>query len=217
MQKLLQDALASGLLASCTIDSAPQQNSSLEPAKKKQRIEEDSKGWVQLDGIVLSQTEKDQLCNGEWLTDMHVNYAQALLKKKFPHIDGLKNTLLIQKKQERIKQGVQIIHTQGNHWIVASSLRCSKSEIEIFDSLYTPVNNDTQHLLLSLFETNGRPSIKMAETCKQVGTNDCGLFAVATATALAFGLDPVKVQQGSMREHLRKCFEEGSITPFPHS
>ena len=94
------------------------------------------KGWVQLDRTVLSQTEKDQLCNGEWLTDSHVNYAHVLLKKQFPHIDGLKNTLLIQKKQE-IKRDVQIVHTQGNHWIVASSLRCSESEIEIFDSLYT--------------------------------------------------------------------------------
>ena len=110
VQKLLQEALASGLLTSCSSDSAPQQNSSLEPAKKKQRIAEDSKVWVQLDGTVLSQTEKDQLCNGEWLTDRHVNYAHALLKKQFPHIDGLKNTLLIQKK---LKRGVQIVHTQG--------------------------------------------------------------------------------------------------------
>ena len=168
VQKLLQEALASGLLISCSSDIAPQQNSSLEPAKKKQRIEEDSNRWVQLDGTVLSQTEKDQLCNGEWLTDRHVNYAHALLKKQFPHIDGLKNTLLIQKKQEKIKRGVQIVHTQGNHMIVASSLRCSESEIEIFDSLYTSVDNDTQSLLLSLFETNGRPSIKMAETCDHI-------------------------------------------------
>ena len=138
MQKLLQEALASGLLTSCSSDSAPQQNSSLEPAKKKQRIAEDSKVWVQ---PVLSQTEKDQLCNGEWLTDRYVNYAHALLKK---HIDGLKNTLLM------LKRGVQIVHTQGNHWIVASSLRCNESEIEIFDSLYTSVDNDTQSPYLRL-------------------------------------------------------------------
>ena len=50
---------------------------------------------------------------------------------------------------------------------MASSLRCNESEIEIFDSLYTSVDNDTHSPLLSLFETNGRPFIKMAETCKQ--------------------------------------------------
>ena len=85
---------------------------------------------------------------------------------------------------------------------MASSVRCSESEIEIFDSLYTSVDNDTQSLLLSLFETNGRPFIKMAETCKQIGTNDC---AIATATALAFGLDPVRYSK-AVCENIFKMF-----------
>ena len=41
IDKVQKEALASGLLTSCSSDSAPQQNSSLEPAKKKQRIAED--------------------------------------------------------------------------------------------------------------------------------------------------------------------------------
>ena len=44
------------------------------------------------------------------------------LKKQFPHIDGWRETQLVHKKQERIRQGVQIIHSRGNHWIVASTL-----------------------------------------------------------------------------------------------
>ena len=44
------------------------------------------------------------------------------------------------KKQKKIKQGVQIIHSYGNHWIVASTLGCREDEIKIFDSLYTSVN-----------------------------------------------------------------------------
>ena len=51
------------------------------------------------------------------------------------------------------------------YWSV-SSLRCSEYEIEIFDSLYKSVDTD---VVLSIFETNGKPNIKMAEMCRQVG------------------------------------------------
>lgn len=52
---------------------------------------------------------------------------------------------------------------------------------------------------------------------KQKGGADCGLFAIAVATALCIGMDPTKLtfEQGKMREHLRLCFETGLLTPFP--
>ena len=117
--------------------------------------------------------------------------------------------------RNKIKQGVQIIHTRGSHWIVASTLESSKCEIKIFDSLYTSVHKDTQNIILSLLETNGKPRITMAEMSKQEGMNDCGVFAIAAATALAFGLAPVQLQKSGMRGHLLKCFEDGAMTPFP--
>lgn len=122
---------------------------------------------MQLNGIVLSQLDKNQVRDGRWLNDMHINYAQSLLKKQFPHIDGLKDTLLLHKKQEKMKQGVQIIHARGNHWIVASNLRGSNCEIQIFDSLYTSVHKDTQNVILNLFETNGKVNLKPV-VCSQL-------------------------------------------------
>lgn len=52
----------------------------------------------------------------------------------------------------------------------------------------------------------------------QSGGNDCGLFAVAYATALAFGQDPGRClfNQQQMRPHLHNCFLYGMLTPFPH-
>ena len=48
---------------------------------------------------------------------------------------------------------------------------------------------------------------------------DCGLFAIAFATALCNGVDPhgLSLDQGAMREHLVGCFEEGEMLPeeFP--
>ena len=36
------------------------------------------------------------LKNGDWLSDDHIYLAQELLRKQFPHIDGLQSSLLCQ-------------------------------------------------------------------------------------------------------------------------
>ena len=52
---------------------------------------------------------------------------------------------------------------------------------------------------------------------KQVGSSDCRLYAVAVATALAFGIDPTAsiFNQDDMSSHLKKCFEKQKMDPFP--
>lgn len=52
---------------------------------------------------------------------------------------------------------------------------------------------------------------------RQQGATDCGLFAIAAATALCCGLDPSTCQwdQEQMRNHLEICFLRGSMLPFP--
>lgn len=54
---------------------------------------------------------------------------------------------------------------------------------------------------------------------KQFGFSDCGVFAIAAATALCNGLDPSACQwiQADMRSHLEKCFSVGKMVPFPSS
>ena len=51
----------------------------------------------------------------------------------------------------------------------------------------------------------------------QSGGYDCGLFAVAFATALVHGEQSGRFQfdQNKMRQHLLKCLQEGEMTPFP--
>ena len=46
-------------------------------------------------------------------------------------------------------------------------------------------------VIFQLFETEDKPKINMLQLCKQEGGSECGLFAIATATALAFGLNRV--------------------------
>jgi len=51
----------------------------------------------------------------------------------------------------------------------------------------------------------------------QEGNVDCGLFAIAVATDLAYGNDPVNIifEQKKMRNHIFENLESGLLQPFP--
>lgn len=51
----------------------------------------------------------------------------------------------------------------------------------------------------------------------QVGATDCGLFAIAFAVALCFGMNPSKAifAQEKMRAHLIECLENQKFSNFP--
>ena len=55
------------------------------------------------------------------------------------------------------------------------------------------------------------------EIPQQVGSADCGVFAIAIATALASGSDPTEIifHQSEMRQHLAECFERKMMSAFP--
>lgn len=185
------------------------------PTRSTDFEQSDSDTWAQFNRIVLSQLDNDQLHDERWLNDKHINYAKSLLKKQFPHIDGWREMLLVHKKRERIKQGNQIIHTCGSDWIMASTLESSTCDIQILILFCSSVDKDTQSIILNLLEINGKPRLTVSGINKQEGAHDYGVFAIAAATALVCGSAPVQLQQGDMREHLLKCFEDGSLSPFP--
>ena len=59
--------------------------------------------------------------------------------------------------------------------------------------------------------------IEHMNTQLQKGGDDCGLFAIAAATALCHGEDPVefKYEQSLMRSHLHKAFKIQALLLFP--
>ena len=61
--------------------------------------------------------------------------------------------------------------------------------------------------------------IKIIDVQRQKGTSDCGLFAVAFATALANGIQPERLEfeQDRMRKHLYRCFNQDALSMFPAS
>lgn len=169
---------------------------------------------------------KEELTKEEMLSDVSIQTAQSLIKKQFPQLNGLQPTVY----QQQIQQGrpnessmdqncthsqLQIIHCHGNHWITASNVGCLEGNVNIYDSLYDSVDETTRLIVSSLFSGFLRCVSKPLQ--KQKGVTDCGLYAIAVSTAIAYGKDPseLKFKQEAMREHLLKCFKNEFITLFP--
>ena len=55
------------------------------------------------------------------------------------------------------------------------------------------------------------------EIPQQVGSADCGAFAIVIATALVSGSDSTEIifHQSEMRQHLAECFERKMMSAFP--
>ena len=104
----------------------------------------------------LIQKKKDVL-NAEdieiletgWLTDKHILKASNVLKKDYPNVDGLQDTLLQQNFSWDIptSEFVQVLHVNGNHWITISNIGVSDNSVNVYDSLYNGITQTTKELI----------------------------------------------------------------------
>ena len=180
---------------------------------KTQHVKVDQE-WVKTGRTRLLASHRIMILSGEELDDAILTFAQKLLKKQFPSIGGLLNPLLQEKKKLKGSQCLQLIHSRQNHWIVASTVDEVLDKVMVYDSLYDDVDDRTQTIIRKLFGATVVPEI--AKIHKQQGVRDCGLFAIAFATAICFKQsisEPFK--QDVMRQHLVQCFEKGACLPFP--
>ena len=109
----------------------------------------------------LSKFDREQIDDGSQLNDKHINHAQAMIKSQFS-LEGLQCTLF-QTTQQPSHNEIQIIHSHGNHWIVASTLLSEKEYVNIYDSLYDSLDEDTVKSVKFLFKDE---SIKVQMTIK---------------------------------------------------
>ena len=88
-----------------------------------------------------STNETEGIITGEKLSDLHINHAQKLPKQQFPWCNGLQCTLLQPKKYVGKPLQLQVIHCcSWNHWILASTKGCKDGEVNIYDSVYSTLN-----------------------------------------------------------------------------
>ena len=72
-----------------------------------------------------------------------------------------------------------------------SNIACSKNEIKLLDFVFPSTDAETRKIIVNLFQITKNPKFTCAKIQWLIGTNNCGLFAIAVDTCIAFGLNPV--------------------------
>ena len=155
-----------------------------------------------------------------WLYNSEIHAGQSLLKRDFPMVDGLhdpavRGALVTPAASEFI----QIINV-GRHWVCLSNIGVTiPGAVRVFDSdLYRKPNASAiEHACRMMHHMGDAVTLVNEKVQRQLGSSDCGLFALAFAAELCHGLDPTNrsYDQAKMREHYISCLESRTITPFP--
>ena len=142
-----------------------------------------------------------------------MNAGQLLLKSQFPSLQGLGSTLSPPTIGSWVEKYIQVLHCYGNHWIATSTIGCSPDEVNVYDSLYCSVDNGTKRIIQKTFGSS-LITIRLPSVQKQIGSMDCGLFAITFITCLAHGkeLPTCKFKQHNLRSHFIDCLEMGLLS-----
>ena len=99
---------------------------------------------------------------------------------------------------------VQVCHVRSDDWILVSNILSGTNKIDIFDSVYSDIDEDTKALVSGMFdqpvELEGYPSLE-----KQNGDVDCGVYCVAVCASLLHRA-PRNFCQSLLRPKLISCF-----------
>lgn len=147
-----------------------------------------------------------------------------LKNNQFPYLDGLIDPVFLSThniSSPPTQEEVQF-HNIPGHWLMLCSLGGS---VTVYSSLNTTITSHMRKQLAHVYRplATGPENLIQAVTIsrcqKRVGSHDCGLFAIANATALANGVDPatLKFQQAKMRKNLQLWLENQKLTMFPHT
>ena len=79
----------------------------------------------------------------------------------------------------------------GSHWIVVSNVNCEPSTVDVYDSAYAYIDNDTKQICSFFRPVGDVLKLRMPNTQCQLNSFSCGVLAIATATKLTLGKDPL--------------------------
>ena len=144
------------------------------------------------------------------------------------NIHGFQSTLCSGGLFKPVPRGqfIQLMFVAHCHWMTASNIVCGTSDflvgsVQVYDS-GRPLRLSTKgknQICSFLKPTADRVSFDIVDVEGQTNSYDCGVYAIAYATHIIHGLDPVKskwvVAKESMRKHLYECLLNKKMTPFP--
>ena len=119
---------------------------------------------------------------------------------------------------------IQILHVDGNHWILVSNNikmdgKIATDSVCIYDSLKVSISLDTKKQICSLLQPQEMQlTLDLMNVQHQTNLSDCGLFAIAFATELASQQSPLlcELDTSKMRSHLLTRLNDGVLKPFPY-
>ena len=163
----------------------------------------------------MTVTERDFLMNGQQICDNIINAAMALLMRINPLLNIQSTTMKSPMLQYCPTETIHIHHNDANHFVTTSSLG---NQINLYDSAnMTPTSELTSQITAIYSPDDSIPEYFRAKIqAEQTGSTDCGLFAIAFATDLAFSNNPSTIvhDQANMRTHLQQCLEMKHLIPF---
>ena len=183
-------------------------------------VDHKKRPWINNGIVTLSMADRKIIrCPTGWLSDDIIDAAQATLHEQFG-IPGFQVTQLGQYCGFNVEPGefVQILHNGKDHWVTISTIGTKHPEVFVYDSLYSTAPNELQQQIAALLHTQEKSiTLKFAKVSMQTNGSDCGVYAIAFATALCLGKSPQKLlfDESKMRPHLIKCLEDGCFTMFP--
>ena len=176
--------------------------------------------WVDNGVVRLRMSDKVILQGNEWLTSNIINAAQVMLQDQFEFKTGFQDTengVMLTFSIET-DEFIQILHNGHGHWLTITTIGTSHPGVLVYDSMYSSASSSLRRQVAALLATQeSKIPLSFIDAQMQSGGGDCGLFAIAFATALCHGESPGRFvfNQAVMRRHLLKCFEEGKISMFP--
>lgn len=102
---------------------------------------------------------------------------------------------------------VQILHTGNHHWVCTSSVGCLPSIVNLHDSLFHDIIVDEVEEQVTDLMADKFVGINIVPVQQQRNGSDCGVFSIAFATCIVYGLNPgiAKFDVPQMRPHLFQC------------
>ena len=174
-----------------------------------------------LPDLQLTEADKELLLNPlGWLNDNHINAAQQLLKSNCSEISGFQDVTCGVALSFNVEpdEFIQILNNRNGHWLTVPTIDYPHPTVAVYDSMYRSAGMHVKSQVASLLHSDA-PKIRLhlMDSQIQAGGSDCGLFAIANATALVVKKDTRKFfyDQKKMRRHLFECLEKRKITLFP--
>ena len=124
---------------------------------------------IVVEEVVCSPPKKRQkkfneegIIMGEKLTDLEIDFAQRLLKLQFPHINGLRSTLLQNKPRtvpDQVNENkIQIVFCNNReHWIVTTTVNSDIGEVKVYDTVFSYLDKESLRTVMELFSSGEKP------------------------------------------------------------